>query len=141
LTPVNSDNNSPNNDNDKDDDQVTTAATPDNIEPSNAANQEENEIRLEGFGSESHNSISEDDDDDGQEEQDDNAYFRDQLIAEENKRYTPRKSNQQHELDLELTPDLKQTGIVNRFGRSPRLTNEDKATIKRLIKEGREHRK
>jgi hypothetical protein len=88
-----------------------TTAIADNIEPI----AKDEEVSLDGFGNASITSTSIDED----EEEDDNAYFRDQKISDANKKCTPRKSNQQEnkcsELELELTPQLKQAGIVNRF--------------------------
>jgi hypothetical protein len=66
---------------------TTATATADNIEALNAiTEEEENEISLDGFGSASITSTSVDE----EEEEDVNAYFRDQIIARENKKYTPR---------------------------------------------------
>ena len=98
------------------------SATPDNI--NSKISEEEKEISLDGFGSASITSTSPDEDDD----EDVNAYYRDQIIARENEKYTPANTGsqgngnghenanrQRSELEFELTLKLKQAGIVKRF--------------------------
>jgi hypothetical protein len=65
--------------------------------------------------------------DEDKEEEDDNKCYRNQVITDANKEYTPRQTIQRNgngnenqltkysELELELTPELKQAEIVNRF--------------------------
>ena len=73
---------------DHNNDPTTTTAIADNIEALDTiAKEEEDEVSLEGFGSASITSMSADEEE--EEEEDDNAYFRNQIIAEENERYTP----------------------------------------------------
>ncbi|MFL6359725.1 MAG: hypothetical protein ACJ72V_10350 [Nitrososphaeraceae archaeon] len=74
-------------------DERTAAAIADNVELIATEEEEENKLSLDGFGSASITSTSMDEE---EEEQDDNAYYRDQLIADANKNYTPRQTIQKN---------------------------------------------
>jgi hypothetical protein len=96
------------------DDDEPIAAIAGNIDTIIAPEEEESEISLDGFGSANITTNSTSIDEQADEE-DDNAYFPDPIIADANKKFTLTKPNHQHELELELTPELKQAGIIERF--------------------------